>query len=156
MGYYRKFICNYADIANPLNCLKTKSQTFIWTPDFQSSFDMLCSHLANTPIVQLPDPNKSYFLFTDAGRYCYSGILTQASTDEHNEVLVQLLSDNDSLTSVESQTQDLKINANLVHPIAYISNFPESQCRWPTIAKECFGIFMSIKNVHFTYRTLIY
>ena len=52
----------------------------------------------------------------DASKYCYSGVVTQASTDESNEALVQLLTDNDPLTSVESQTQDLKLNANLVHP----------------------------------------
>ena len=32
-GYYRKFICNYSDIAHPLNCLTHMSQPFIWTPD---------------------------------------------------------------------------------------------------------------------------
>ena len=82
---------------------------------------MLCSCLANAPIVQLPDPNKPYLIFTDASEYCYSGILTQASMDKSYEALVQLLSDNDPLTSVESQTQDLKLDTNLVHPIAYIS-----------------------------------
>ena len=71
--------------------------------------------------------------------------------DESNEVLVQLLSDSDPLTSVESQKKDLKLDTNLVHPIAYISgSFTESQCRWPALTKECFSIFMSIKNGHFT------
>ena len=59
-GYYRKFICNYLDIAYPLYCLTCKSQLFIWIPDCQSSFNMLCSRLATTPIVQAPDPNKPY------------------------------------------------------------------------------------------------
>ena len=68
-----------------------KVQPIIWTPDCQSSFDMLCSCLANTPFVWLPDPNKPYLLFTDASKYCYSGVLTQASTEESNEALVQLL-----------------------------------------------------------------
>ena len=27
---------------------------------------------------------------------------------------------------------------------------------WPTITKECFGMFMSIKNVHFIYGIPIY
>ena len=34
---------NYADIVHPLNCLMQKSQPLIWTPECQSSFDMLCS-----------------------------------------------------------------------------------------------------------------
>ena len=111
---------------------------------------MLCSCLANTLIVQLPDPNKPYLLFMDAGKYCNSGIPTQASMDKSNEALAQLLTDSDILTSVESQTQDLKCDTNLVDPIAYISgSFTESQCRLPAITKECFGIFMSIKKFSF-------
>ena len=42
-GYYRKFICNYSDITHPLNCLTCKSEPFLWTPDCQSSLDMLCT-----------------------------------------------------------------------------------------------------------------
>ena len=41
-SYYQKFICNYVDIMHPLNCLPHKSQPFIWTPECQVSFDMLC------------------------------------------------------------------------------------------------------------------
>ena len=68
----------------------------------------------------------------DASKYCYFGVLTQASIDESNKALVQLLTDNDPPTSVESQIQDLKLNANLVHPVAYISgSFTESQYRRP-------------------------
>ena len=94
--------------------------------------------------------NKPYLLFMDASKYRYSGILTQASMDKSNEALVQLLTENDPLTSVESQAQDLKLDTNLVHPIAYVSgSFNESQCRWPAITKECFGIFMSIKKCLF-------
>ena len=129
-GYYRKFICNYLDIAHPLNCLIHKSQPFIWTPDCQSSFDMLCSQLANTPIVQLPDNHKPYILFTDASKFCNSGVLTQASTDESNKALIKLLTDKDPLKSVKSQMQDLQPKPNIVHPVVYISgNFTESQYR---------------------------
>ena len=128
-GYYRKFICNYSDIAHPLNSLTCKSQPFNWTTDCQSSFDMLCSRLSNTPIVLLPDPNKPYLLLPDTNMFCYSGMLTQASTDESNEALMQLLIDKDSLTNVQSQTEDLHLKSNVVHPVAYISgSFTESQC----------------------------
>ena len=40
-GYCHKFICTYADIAYPLNCLTHKAQPFIWAPECQASFDML-------------------------------------------------------------------------------------------------------------------
>ena len=38
--------------------------------------------------------------------------------DKSNKALLQLITDNDPLTSVKYQTQDLKLNANLVHTIA--------------------------------------
>ena len=60
----------------------------------------------NTLTVQLPDPNKPYLLFTDASKYCYSGVLTQPSTDESSEALVQLIKGNDPFTSIHSQTQE--------------------------------------------------
>ena len=37
-GYYCKFICSYADIAHPLNCLNYKSQSFVWTLKCQANF----------------------------------------------------------------------------------------------------------------------
>ena len=68
-GYYHKFICNYADVAYPLNCLTHKVQLLIWTLEGQVSFDMLHLKFANTPIVQSPDQNKPYLLFTDAWHF---------------------------------------------------------------------------------------
>ena len=98
------------------------------------------------PIVQLPDPNKLYLLFTDVSKFCCSDVLTQASTNESNEALINLLTDKDPLKSVKSKTQDLQLKSNIVHPVAYISgSFTDSQCRWPAITKDGFGVLMSIK-----------
>ena len=155
--YYRKFICNYLDNAHPLNCLTHKSQPFIWTPDCQSSFGMLCSWLSNMPIAQLPDPNKPNLLFIDVSKFCYSGVLTQDSTAESNEFLIKLLTDKEPLKSAESQIQDLQLEFNIIHLVVYISgSFPESQYRWPGITKECFGILCQAKSVLFTYKMQIY
>ena len=111
---------------------------------------MLCSRLAHTPIIQLPNPNKPYLLFMDASKFCYSGVLTQASTADSNEAPLKMLTSKAPLESVESQTQDLQLASNVIHPVAYISgNFSKSQCRWPVITKECFIVFMSIKECSF-------
>ena len=68
---------------------------------------MLHLSLANTPIVQLSDPNKPYLLFTDASKFYYSGMLTQPSTADSNEALIKIFTSEVPLTSIESQTQDL-------------------------------------------------
>ena len=59
------------------------------------------------PIVQLPDPSKSYLLFTDVLKFCYSGVLTQASTEDSNEAPLRIHTSEDPLKGVESQTQNL-------------------------------------------------
>ena len=132
-----------------LALLNKKTQPFIWTPHSKASFDMLHLQLANTPIVQLQDPSKPYFLFMDSSKHFYSGVLIQTSKDESIKALL-LISNNAPLTSVMSQTPDLKLHSISIHPVAYISgSFTESQCRWSAITKECFGIFMSIKKCSF-------
>ena len=41
VGYYRKFIPRYADIARPLNALTRKDVDFVWTDTCQKSFELL-------------------------------------------------------------------------------------------------------------------
>jgi len=38
-NFYRQFIQNFSDIAQPLNELLKKDRKFVWTPECQSSFD---------------------------------------------------------------------------------------------------------------------
>ena len=114
-----------------------KSLPIILTPDCQASFYMLCSQFTNTTIVQLPNPNKPYLLFTDVSKFCYSGMLTQASAEDSTKVLLRICTSEDTLKSVESQTLKLQLESNVIHPVAYISgSFSQSQCRWPAITNN--------------------
>ena len=156
-GYYQKLTCNYADITHPLNCLMSESQPFVWTPECPYSFDMLHSNLANTPIVELPDPNKLHSLFTDVNKFHYSDVHTQASTRESNEALIKILTSKDPLDSVASQTQDLRPDSNIVHPVVYISgSVNQSQCRRSAISKKVSVPLCPSKCVPFIYKMLTY
>ena len=106
-GYYHKSFCNYADIAYPLNYVTYIAQLFVWPLECQASFDMLQLRLINTQIVQLPDPSKPYLLFMDASKFCYLGVLTQASTKESNEALMRISHQQDSTNKCYITTQDL-------------------------------------------------
>ena len=109
---------------------------------------MLHSQLATMPIVQSPNPNRPYLLFMDVSKFCYSSVLTQTSTEDSNEALMKLLTNKDPLKSVRSKTQDLHLKVNVIYPVAYISgSFSESQCRWHTIMKEYFSVYVNQKNV---------
>ena len=66
-------------------------------------------------MVQLPDPNKSFLLFTDASKFCYLGALTQASTKEFCETPLKILTSKTLITSVESQSKTSNF-----HPVSSI------------------------------------
>ena len=62
VGYYRKFIPRFADIAQPMTNLTRLDQPFEWTDKCQSSFELLKEALIKEPILWFPDPNKLYFI----------------------------------------------------------------------------------------------
>ena len=57
-GYYRKFIPNFAKIANPLFPLLKKGQPFIWKKPQEESFITFKRILCSEPLLQYPDFSK--------------------------------------------------------------------------------------------------
>ena len=127
VGYYRKFIPRYADIARPLNALTHKDVEFVWTDLCQRSFDLLKTMVTEEPILVYPDPSKPYILFTDASKYAWSCVLTQEYTHDIKGKTVKVL-----------------------HPISYQSGlFKGSQLNWACLTKEAYAIYMSIKKLDY-------
>ena len=125
VGYYRKFIPRFADIAQTLTNLTWPDQPFEWTNKCQSSFELLKEALTKEPILQFPNPNKLYTLYTDASKYAWSCVLTQ-----------QYVYDKDG--------KQIMVN----HPITYVSGlFKGSQLNWAALTKEAYAIYMSIKKL---------
>ena len=88
IGYYRKFVPRFSDLARPLNALTQKETVFEWTQICQESFELLKTSLMTEPILTYPDPNLPYVLFTDASKYAWACVLTQEKTHtvENKEV----------------------------------------------------------------------
>ena len=127
VGYYRKFIPRFADIARPMTNLTNEDVSFEWTLQCQASFEMLKDALITSPILKYPDPNKPYTLFTDASKYAWACVLTQ----EHEH---------------EKDGKVFKIN----HPITFASGlFKGSQLNWAALTKEAFAIYSSIKKLSY-------
>ena len=78
VGYYRKFIPKYSDIAHPLTNLTRKDIPFEWSKACQAAFEMLKEYLLKEPILKYPKPDQPYILYTDASKYAWAGVLTQA------------------------------------------------------------------------------
>jgi len=64
---YRRFVRNFAKIAEPLSHLFQKQvKPFRWTPEAQEAFDKLKAALLETPVLQFPHPHIPCILDTDA------------------------------------------------------------------------------------------
>lgn len=77
VGYYRKFINNFAKITKPLTqCLK-KGQTVKHTSEFLNAINTCKDLLCNEPILQYPDFSKEFVVTTDASQFAVGAILSQ-------------------------------------------------------------------------------
>ena len=82
IGYYRKFVHNFANIAKPLTNLLKKDQKFKWTEEINKAFEILKGKLSETLILQFPDYEKPFILTTDASEYAIGGALSQGQLGE--------------------------------------------------------------------------
>ena len=80
VGYYRKFIKNFAKIAKPLTLLTCPQATFDWTPTHHNAFLTLKESVTQAPILQYPDPNRRYIVYTNAS----DDACGAQSSQEHN------------------------------------------------------------------------
>ena len=76
-SYYRRFIKDFAQMADPLYQLLKKDAPYIWTNQQQEAFEKLRDKLTKAPIVRYPDFNKPFFLYTDASIIGVGAVLAQ-------------------------------------------------------------------------------
>ena len=76
-SYYRRFIENFSKIADPLYELLKKDITYIWTESQQEAFEFLKKKLTTAPIIQYPDFERPFFLYTDASGTGIGAVLAQ-------------------------------------------------------------------------------
>ena len=81
---------------------------------------MLKEYLLKEPILKYPKTDQPYILYTDASKYAWAGVLTQAYNykEEEKEFLIH-------------------------HPITYVSGlFKGPQLNWAALTKEAYAIYM--------------
>ena len=119
VGYYRKFVPCFSDIARPLTQLTRKNEGFNWSTECDKCFHMLKDYLQEAPILRYPDPAADYILYTDASKYAYAGVLTQ---------------------SIDGTDHPVAYTSGL---------FRGSQLNWAALTKEAYAIYMSVKKLSF-------
>lgn len=79
LGYYRKFIPDFAKVTKPMTqCLKKGSKITL-DQNYTSCFEKCKTLLINDPILQYPDFSKEFVLTTDASNLAIGAVLSQGA-----------------------------------------------------------------------------
>jgi hypothetical protein len=117
IGFYRKFIPNFADITVPLTDLTKKNvpNKVKWLDIHQESFDKLKGEICKDSVLKNPDFNRKFILQTDASQIGMGAVLQQEFEDGR-------------------------------HPVMFISKkFSGAECNYAVIEKECCAIVWAVK-----------
>ena len=75
MGFYRRFIKNFAKISKPLNFLLSKDVNFIMNDDALKAFNLTRDFLIQAPILQAPNWDLPFELMCDASDFAVGAVL---------------------------------------------------------------------------------
>ncbi|XP_041452935.1 uncharacterized protein LOC121406002 isoform X3 [Lytechinus variegatus] len=130
VGYYRRFIPNFAAVASPLTDLtKAKLPNRIeWGDSQEGAFNALKAHLASSPILQLPNSDKPYFLRTDASNIGIGAVLLQENEETKEKFPVsysskKLLPREKSYATVEKEALAIVWGIQKYEPYLYGREF---------------------------------
>ena len=118
-SYYRRFIPNFSQIAEPIIALTRKYTHFKWSDVHQKAFEFLKDSLTAVPLLVYPDSNKPYVLYTDASDSCIGACLTQECDGDEKPIYY------------------------LSHKLS------KSQCKWSVVEKEAFAIHFALQKLDY-------
>ena len=107
IGYYRKFIKDFAIIAQPLFKLLKKNIKYIWDDITEERFKILKEKLIEAPILKYPDYDKQFLIRTDASLDGIGGVLMQKDKD-NIEHPIQYISRSLKPTEINYSITDLE------------------------------------------------
>ncbi|KAL8562823.1 hypothetical protein ACOMHN_004515 [Nucella lapillus] len=112
VGYYRRFVPHFSDIALPLT-QKTRGkqpQKIVWSDESQEAFDKLKQALVSHPVLILPDHGQQFVLRTDASGQGLGAVLLQE-------------------------------REGILQPVSYASKkLSDAEKRYHTIEQECLAV----------------
>lgn len=77
LGYYRKFILDFAKITKPMTKCLRKGAVIQLTPEYLECFETCKNLLTSDPILAYPDFEKPFVLTTDASDFAIGAVLSQ-------------------------------------------------------------------------------
>jgi hypothetical protein len=92
MSYYRRFLPHFAELSRPLMELAAvHPKQFKWKQEHDVAFYKLIDLIVTHTSLNIPDPDKPYYVQTDASDYCGAGRVFQKD-EEGNELLLACVS----------------------------------------------------------------
>ncbi|KAL8612943.1 hypothetical protein ACOMHN_001026 [Nucella lapillus] len=120
VGYYRRFVPHFSDIALPLT-QKTRGkqpQKILWSDECQEAFDKLKQALVSHPVLILPDHGQQFVLRTDASGQGLGAVLLQE-------------------------------REGILQPVSYASKkLSDAEKRYHTIEQECLAVVWGIRKFY--------
>ena len=86
VGYYRRFIPQFARLAAPLHHLLKKDQIGTWTEDCQLAFESLKDKLLQPPLLRRPSLHDPYVLQTDWSLQAVAAVLCQVQEGKEHPI----------------------------------------------------------------------
>ena len=86
IGYYRKFIADFATVASPLFLVEEKGRNFVWSYDCQRSFDALKQPLCEARVLAYPRFDLPFILDTDASTTRVAAVLSQVQDGKERPI----------------------------------------------------------------------
>ena len=81
IGFYRRFLPNFAAIASPLYTLTEKNRAFVWKDQHQQAFDTSKKCVVYDIVLKFPDFKHEFCITTDASGISLGVILSQNESD---------------------------------------------------------------------------
>ena len=126
IGYYRRFIHEFAKIAKPLTLLTKLGIKYHWDQPQQEAFEKLRDLITTQPILQYPDFKKPFIVTTDASNYAIGAVLSQGKIGEDLPIAYASRTLNDAETryaTIEKELLAILFGVENFRPYLYGKNF---------------------------------
>ena len=137
-SYYRRFIPNFAKIAQPLHQLTSKGVPFVWSAECEAAFTTLKGKLTVSPILAYPSFDRGFTLETDASIKGLGAVLSQQQELHPVAYASRALNHSEKNYSVtELETLAVVVGH---HALSFLPLWKLCPCsHWPLSRKSCLG-----------------